>query len=150
MINHSQQHFNSVSKIIPVDGVPPRTIIQQRSVSTFMTKRTKTMYEALGYPVGLHLLTRLSNCIWNSLDLKPRNVSTNYERAAITGAFNKVFPDVMVTGCYFHLVQSVLRKVNELGLKSLYNSDQEFALHVNTGWTLDPTQLLRDGMTTVL
>ena len=40
-----------------------------------------------------------------------------------------VFPSVVVTGCQFHLGQSVMRKVNELGLKTIYTSDQEFALH---------------------
>jgi len=40
-----------------------------------------------------------------------------------------VFPSAVVTGCHFHLGQSFMRKVNELGLKTIYTSDQEFALH---------------------
>jgi len=39
------------------------------------------------------------------------------------------FPSAVVTGCHFHLGQSVMRKVNELDLKTIYTSDQEFALH---------------------
>ena len=92
-------------------------------VYTFMTKRSKAMYEAL-----LNTLVDKAVELYG-IDLKPRNVSTDFERAAIT-AFNNVFPGVMVTGCHFHLGQSVLRKVNQLGLKSLYIADPEFALHV--------------------
>ena len=40
-----------------------------------------------------------------------------------------VFPSAVVTGCHFHLGQSVMRKVNELDLKTIYTSDQEVALH---------------------
>jgi len=43
-------------------------------------------------------------------------------------AFAEILANVTVTD--FHLCQSVLRKINELGLMSTYESDAEFALHI--------------------
>jgi len=40
----------------------------------------------------------------------------DFESAAIN-AFRSTFPSATVTGCYFHLTQSVMRKVNEIGMK---------------------------------
>ena len=48
---------------------------------------------------------------------KPRTVLVDFKKAAVN-AFSGQFPDAMVTGCYFHLCQSVIRKVNEIGLMS--------------------------------
>lgn len=62
------------------------------------------------------------------IDLVARNVATDFEKASIN-AFKEVFPQVVVSGCHFHLGQAVIRKVNELGLKTTYGSDSEFALH---------------------
>lgn len=52
----------------------------------------------------------------------PRVILTDFESAAM-GAFNEGYQDASVTGCYFHLNQSVIRKVNELGMKTDYESD---------------------------
>lgn len=54
----------------------------------------------------------------------PRRVLVDFERAAMN-AFHEVFPIATVTGCYFHLSQSIIRKAHEVGLKLQYeNSDQ--------------------------
>jgi len=63
------------------------------------------------------------------VDLEPRVVVTDFEKAAMN-AFAEIFTNVTVNGCHFHLCQSVLRKVNELGLKSTYERDAEFALQI--------------------
>src|SRR5688572_33055347 len=44
------------------------------------------------------------------------------EQLAIT-AFEAAYPTATVTGCYFHLTQSVLRKVNDIGMKVDYQND---------------------------
>ena len=62
------------------------------------------------------------------IDLAPPNIATDFELASIN-AFKEVFPAIIVTGCHFHLGQSVLRKVNEMGLKTRYRSDPEYSLH---------------------
>lgn len=51
----------------------------------------------------------------------PQRIMTDFESAAM-GAFRQRFPNAQVSGCYFHLCQSVLRKVNEVGLKVDYET----------------------------
>ena len=43
---------------------------------------------------------------------------------AVVNAFFTTFSAAQITGCYFHLCQSVLRKINEVGLKQLYNAPE--------------------------
>ena len=45
-----------------------------------------------------------------NIGLTPRHISTDFEKATIN-AFEQVFPSAVVTGCHFHLGQSVMRKV---------------------------------------
>lgn len=52
----------------------------------------------------------------------PRKILVDFERAAMN-AFAGAYPKAVVTGCYFHLCQNVLRKVNEVGLKTVYETD---------------------------
>ena len=40
-------------------------------------------------------------------------------------AFSGAYPDATVTGCYFHLCQNVTRKVNEIRLKTEYETNDE-------------------------
>ena len=55
---------------------------------------------------------------------QPRLILTDFESAAMN-AFNAAYPSSYPAGCYFHLCQSVIRKVNEVGLKSDYETDDE-------------------------
>jgi hypothetical protein len=52
----------------------------------------------------------------------PSVILTDFEAAAMQ-SFIAAFPNARITGCYFHLCQSVLRKVNEIGMKSEYEID---------------------------
>ena len=54
----------------------------------------------------------------------PSRILTDFESAAMT-AFREAYPQAAISGCYFHLSQSVNRKVNECGLKSDYEADNE-------------------------
>jgi hypothetical protein len=60
---------------------------------------------------------------------KPKTVLVDFERAAMN-AFRTAYPDARITGCYFHLCQSVIRKVNEVGLKTAYETDNEIRGYV--------------------
>lgn len=54
----------------------------------------------------------------------PDVIITDFETNAMS-AFGDAFPSARVTGCYFHLCQSVLRKVNEIGMKVEYETRDE-------------------------
>ena len=54
----------------------------------------------------------------------PTNVLVDVEPASI-GAFRNAFQNARVSGYYFHLSQSILRKVNEVGMKEAYERDDE-------------------------
>ena len=57
----------------------------------------------------------------------PEWIKMDFEKAAVN-AFSTTFPTAQITGCYFHLCQSVLRKINEVGLKKAYTTNPELAL----------------------
>jgi len=54
----------------------------------------------------------------------PERVLVDFESAAM-GAFHDAYPEAQIRGCYFHLCQSINRKVNEVGLKQEYETDNE-------------------------
>jgi len=55
---------------------------------------------------------------------QPETILTDFETAAMS-AFRQCYPQAHVRGCYFHLCQSVMRKVQEVGLKAQYEVDSE-------------------------
>lgn len=52
----------------------------------------------------------------------PARILLHFESAAIS-AFRTAFPNATVTGCYFYLTPSAIRKLNEIGMKVDYESD---------------------------
>ena len=61
----------------------------------------------------------------------PVKILLDFERGAMN-AFSERFPNAIVSGCFFHLSQSVIRKVSELGLKTTYETDEEFSMLVRS------------------
>ena len=61
----------------------------------------------------------------------PTRILLDFEAAAIN-AFGAEFPHAIVSGCFFHLAQSVLRKVGHLGLKSRFDADMDFQMLVKS------------------
>jgi hypothetical protein len=59
----------------------------------------------------------------------PAMILTDFEAAAM-GAFRDKFTSSRVTGCYFHLAQSILRKVNDVGLKAEYETRDDIRIPV--------------------
>ena len=53
------------------------------------------------------------------ISASPERIQLYFEGVAIN-AFRSAFPSATVTGCYFHLRQSVMRKVNEIGMNEGY------------------------------
>ena len=59
-------------------------------------------------------------------DNRPEEVLPDLEQVGIQ-AFQKNFPESKQSGCFFHLSQSFMRKIAELGLKKDYKTNHEFA-----------------------
>jgi len=59
----------------------------------------------------------------------PHTVLVDFKKAALN-AITKAYPDATVTGCYFHLCQSVIRKVNEIRMKMDYENNEEIRSYV--------------------
>ena len=64
-----------------------------------------------------------------SSDATPTTLITDFEQASIS-AFKDAFPNIKTTGCFFHLSQSVWRKVQKVGLQQRYGQDADFATRV--------------------
>lgn len=83
-------------------------------------------------PVGLYcLLTNKNRATYDRLlqEIKrliptanPKKVLVDFETATMS-AFGASFPAATITGCYFHLCQSIIRKVNGLGIKEEYENN---------------------------
>ena len=58
----------------------------------------------------------LNKAIRTIILASPERILLTFEGVAIN-AFRSAFPSATVTGCYFHLTQSIMRKVNKIGLK---------------------------------
>uniref|UniRef100_H3ADF3 MULE transposase domain-containing protein n=1 Tax=Latimeria chalumnae TaxID=7897 RepID=H3ADF3_LATCH len=56
----------------------------------------------------------------------PKQILIDFESAAMS-AFRKAFPDATLRGCYFHSCQSVICKVQEIGMKESYKRDPDFS-----------------------
>jgi len=63
------------------------------------------------------------------LSCNPVTIMTDFEKAAMN-AFQRNFPSAEVAGCYFHLGQSVWRRIQNLGLAARYREDAAFAIRV--------------------
>jgi hypothetical protein len=85
--------------------------INPAAVFCLLPNKTRATYD--------RLITELKNLMPSAA---PKTILTDFESAAM-GAFSHAFPGASITGCYFHLNQSVLRKVNELGMKNDYETD---------------------------
>ena len=63
----------------------------------------------------------------HDIHLRPQFILTDFEQAAINAAHAE-FQGVQNKGCFFHLSQSVYRKVQASGLSIRYGTDENFSL----------------------
>ena len=57
----------------------------------------------------------------------PKSILTDFELAAIN-SFRRNFAGAEIKGCFFHLFQSVWRRIQSLGLQQEYSQNSNFAL----------------------
>ena len=82
---------------------------------------------------------------------QPSRILLDFERAAVN-AFTSAFPESSIKGCYFHLCQAFLRKINELGLKNAYenNCELSLALRLIPALSFVPTDLVEQSFESVI
>lgn len=62
--------------------------------------------------------------------LRPSRVMLDFELGAIR-SFRLQFPNVTINGCYFHLCQSIFRKIQQYSeILSLYRTNEEFCVNI--------------------
>ncbi|XP_077119382.1 TIMELESS-interacting protein isoform X1 [Ranitomeya variabilis] len=86
------------------NSYPPRLyiLLQRKDVNTY-----KRMFEIMKLLIP---------------NLAPQKVLVDFEKACMT-AVKIAFPHADVKGCYFHLCQSLIRKIKNVGLKTEYESN---------------------------
>ena len=62
-------------------------------------------------------------------NISPTSCTMDFEIAA-HDAMRTAFPNINIYGCYFHFVQSIWRKVQDLGLRHHYIIDEDFRMSV--------------------
>ena len=81
-------------------------------VFNLLTRKTEAIYAR-----ALTELKEINPC------LSPTVITVDFETASIN-AFSKVFPGKEPKGCFFHFAQANWRKLQELGLSTLYQKDE--------------------------
>ena len=82
---------------------------------------------------------------------EPTRIMLDFEKAAMN-AFQKHYPTSSLSGCFFHLCQSFMRKINDVGLKSVYEGNAELALSLRMIPALSflPTNEVEEGFDLVV
>ena len=73
----------------------------------------------------LQAISREAEELGFTLDLE--SVHLDLERPVINAVKNTSGSHVNTKGCFYHLTQSTWRKVQDLGLSSLYKEDSDFS-----------------------
>ena len=105
-----QMFYQLYSIHVCVSGIAPACIYP------FLPNQTERTYNRF-----LQALIDLApNC-------RPEKNLLDFEQAALQ-SFQKKFSEAHLSGCFFHLSQSNMRKINELGLKVTYETNHDLAL----------------------
>lgn len=72
------------------------------------------------------LLNLVIASVRNATPLKPERIIIDFELGVIN-VINRVFNDVQIQGCFFHLCQSVWRQIQQLGLAKLYKENERIS-----------------------
>ena len=85
------------------------------------------------FPVVFALMSRKTRALYSAVfqkikdlvpDFAPTSAMADFEEASVSG-FRDVFGDINVAGCWFHYAQSIVKRVNKVGLREAYTSNDE-------------------------
>ena len=106
------------------------------------------------FPVAFALLPdksaetyrQLFRCLRDENGWMPISITVDFEASCYV-ALRNIFPDAEIKGCYFHFKQCLWRKVQELGLATLYQHDEDIHIHIGmcAALSLIPVNRIDDG-----
>ena len=109
--------------------VVPELFYQMYTIHAEVREKIFPIYALLPNKTQINytrLLREVSNVVNGA---SPTSVMMGFERAALN-SFETVFPNSILSGCYFHLSSNVWKKRQDVGLQQRYNDDEEFSIHV--------------------
>lgn len=99
-------------------------------------------------PVLFALMSRKTQALYAAVFQKAKELTPNFNPSfamsdfedASTAAFRLVFGEVDTFGCWFHYAQSIIKKVNKIGLKQAYlqNAEVKYDVRCLLGMPLLP------------
>ena len=90
--------------------------INSASIYCFVKNKTQAVY------------ARILDEIKRMISLaNPEKILLDFESAA-NNALRTTYPNAAIMDCYFHMTQSIVRKINEIGMKSEYESDDNLQI----------------------
>ena len=113
--------------------ITPNGFYQQYTLHAFFDGKTYPCVYALLPGKSRQIYTKMLDVIMQLMPYdvfaNPESIMTDFEIAAMN-AFRDRFPDAEISGCYFHLGQSIWRKIQNLSLDARYGTDKAFAIRV--------------------
>lgn len=110
-------------------------------VYALLCDKSRSTYEEL-------LNAILNQCNRLGFHPDPETVITDFEQAAINAVCNVLGPHVKIHGCFYHLTQSTWRKIQALGLVTLYRESEDVRLFCGMldGLAFLPLDRVHDGL----
>lgn len=111
----------------------------------FLSSKTQSTYEEV-------LRAVVNKCEEIGLIVDPVTVITDFEKALINAVSTVLGHHVEHQGCYYHLTQSTLRKVQQLGLYEFYqnNDTVKYLCNMLDGLAFLPVDYVEDGLEYVI
>ena len=108
------------------------------------------------FPVVYALMSRKTQALYTAVfakvkelvpDFSPTSAMADFEEAT-AAAFQSVFGDVAISGCWFHFAQAVVKRVNKIGLKdaSINDAHVRDTVHCLVALPLLPPQAIPDAV----
>nr|XP_033788082.1 uncharacterized protein LOC117354520 isoform X1 [Geotrypetes seraphini] len=109
--------------------VAPELIVQMFTIHAFVDHRALPMvFVLLNSKTEEEYERILRKLLESRSTLSPLSILMDFERASLQ-AVSRVFPNSSVSGCLFHLGQSLWRKIQDEGLTSNYRDDENVRLY---------------------
>ena len=111
------------------------------------------------FPVVFAIMSRKTQALYTKVFDKIRNLvpqfaptcaMADFEEASVS-AFQEVFGNVTVSGCWFHYAQALMKRVNKEGLKEAYTRDEDVGsvVHCLMSLPLLPPRAIPDALSDI-